>query len=85
MGGDGFYAAWSVPYLEPVIADGNYYGEGSHYTGPRIKYEKGLCPVAESIQPKLMQFKTNYRDLELAKRKTDALRKTIEKITDKNK
>ena len=28
MGGDGFYAAWSIPYLEPVMADGNYYGKG---------------------------------------------------------
>lgn len=83
MGGDGFYAAWSVPYLEPVMADGNYYGKGSHYTGPKIKYEKGLCPVAESIQPKIMQFKTNYRDLELAKRKAESLRKTIEKFEKK--
>jgi len=83
MGGDGFYAAWSIPYLEPVIANGNYYGKGSHYTGPRIEYKKGLCPVAESIQPKLMQFKTNYRDLELAKRKAEALRKTIEKFDKK--
>jgi perosamine synthetase len=39
--------------------------------------EKGLCPVAEKIQPKLMQFKTNYRDLNLAEQKAEALRKTI--------
>lgn len=83
MEGDGFYSAWSVPYLEPVMAEGNYYGKGSHYTGPKIKYRKGICPVAESIQPKLMQFKTNYRDLELAKRKAQALKKTIEKFTKK--
>ncbi|KPJ57013.1 hypothetical protein AMJ49_03145 [Parcubacteria bacterium DG_74_2] len=80
MGGDGFYAAWNVPYLEPIMSEGYYYGKGSHYTGPKIKYKKGLCPVAESIQPKIMQFKTNYRDLELAKKKTEALRKTIEKF-----
>lgn len=80
MGGDGFYAAWSVPYLEPLMVEGNYYQEGSHYTGPKIKYQKGLCPIAESLQPKLMQFKTNYRDLELAKTKAEALRKTIEKF-----
>jgi perosamine synthetase len=81
MGGDGFYAAWSVPYLEPVMAEGKYYQKGSHYTGPKIEYKKGLCPVAERIQPKLMQFKTNYRSLELAKIKADALRKTIEKLS----
>lgn len=80
MGGDGFYAAWSIPYMEPVIADGNYYGKGSSYAGPRFAYEKGYCPTAESIQPKLMQLKTNYRDLELAKRKAEALQKTIEKL-----
>ncbi len=62
MGGDGFYAAWSVPYLEPLMSDGNYYGKGSHYTRPKIEYKEGLCPIAEEIQPKLMQFKTNYRD-----------------------
>lgn len=64
MGGDGFYAAWSIPYQEPAL---------SH-----LGYEKGLCPVAEELQPKLMQFKTGYRDLELAKRKAGALRKTIQ-------
>ena len=40
-------------------------------------YREGLCPVAESIQSKLMQFKTNYRDMALARSKADALRKTI--------
>jgi hypothetical protein len=33
--------------------------------------------VAESLQPKLMQLKTNYGDLETAQQKADALRKTI--------
>ncbi len=80
-GGDGFYAAWSPPYLEPLMANGNYYGKGSHYTGPKIQYKKGLCPIAETIQPKLMQFKTSYRDLTLAKRKAEALKKTIKKFT----
>ncbi|MGZ3662794.1 MAG: hypothetical protein ACXVCK_22040, partial [Bdellovibrionota bacterium] len=42
-----------------------------------ISYPKGLCPVAESIQPKLMQIKTNYRDLRLAEAKAQILKKTI--------
>jgi hypothetical protein len=33
--------------------------------------------VAEGLQPKLMQLKTNYGDLETARQKADALRKTI--------
>lgn len=80
-GGDGFYAAWSVPYLEPVMQNGYYYGKECpikcpHYEG-NVSYQEGLCPIAESIQPKIMQFKTNYRDTELAKSKANALRKTI--------
>lgn len=80
-GGDGFYAAWSVPYLEPVMQKGYYYGKECpvkcpHYEG-NVSYKEGLCPIAESIQPKIMQLKTNYRDLELAKSKANALRKTI--------
>ena len=52
------------------------------YRNPKIynelNYEVGLCPVAETIQPKIMQFKTNYRDLKLASYKAEVLRKTIE-------
>jgi len=87
LGGDGFYSAWSVPYLEPVIAQMEFYRQGCPLRCPLYDrgtvYEKGLCPTAEAIQPKLMQFKTNYRDMELAKRKTDALRKTIKALEGK--
>lgn len=68
MGGDGFYAAWSLPYQEPAL---------SH-----LGYQGGSCPIAEELQPKLMQFKTNYRDRELAKEKARALRKTIRHFED---
>ena len=37
------------------------------------EYKIGLCPTAEAIQPKLMQFKTNYWKLDDAKRSVDAL------------
>lgn len=83
-GGDGFYGAWSIPYLEPVMQKGYYYGKGCPINCPNyeknISYKKGLCPIAESIQPKIMQFKTNYIDIGLATSKIDALKKTIEKI-----
>ena len=42
-----------------------------------VYYEKGLCPIAEEIQKKLMVFKTNYRNLDLAKYKAFCLKKTI--------
>ena len=43
-----------------------------------VEYKEGLCPVAESIQPKLMQFKTNYRDINLAAQKARALKSTVD-------
>ena len=53
-GGDGFYGGLSIPYEEPVMLKYNY-----------IKDE---CPNAEMVQPKMMQFKCNYRDLNKAKK-----------------
>ncbi|MEI7983198.1 MAG: hypothetical protein WCI71_16235, partial [Bacteroidota bacterium] len=76
----GIYGAWSVPYLEPVIQNKAY-----HKRHPEIykgfDYHKGLCPVAEEIQPKLMQFKTNYRDVRIAKFKAEILEKVIKQIS----
>jgi perosamine synthetase len=63
MGGDGIYGAWSIPYEEPALK--------------KLGYGNGLCPIAEDLQPKLMQFKTNYRDLDQARKKADVLRKVI--------
>jgi perosamine synthetase len=75
-GGDGIYGAWSVPYLEPAIAEGTFQSRNPIiYEG--VAYERGLCPVAEKIQPSLMQFKTNYRSAKLAKKKAKILRETI--------
>lgn len=75
-GGDGIYGAWSVPYLEPVIAEGAFRSRlPSVYAD--IHYEQGLCPVAESIQPMIMQFKTNYRDPQIAREKAGLLANTI--------
>lgn len=77
LGGDGYYAAWSVPYLEPVIAD-RVFAKRLPQIYESVKYEEGLCPVAEKVQKKIMQIKTNYRDSELAKKKAEALYKTIQ-------
>ncbi len=61
-GGDGIYGACALPYQEPVF-------EGKLF---------GNCLIAEIVQPMLMQFKTNYRDMKLVERKARALEKTIE-------
>lgn len=67
FGGDGFYGAWSLTYLEPFFQNGSL--------GQR--YEPGLCPVAEATQPRLIQLKTNYGDQETIDRQADALDRTI--------
>ena len=82
QGGDGIYGACSVAYLEPLVSERKFVKRlPSVYKD--VKYEKGLCPVSETIQSKLMQFKNNYRSLELAKMKADALERTILKFRGK--
>jgi len=67
VGGDWFYGAWGLTYLEPIFQDGSL----------ACKYEPGLCPVAESLQPRLMQFKTHYGDPQTIARQAEALARTI--------
>jgi perosamine synthetase len=76
MGGDGIYGAWSVPYLEPMILKGDF-SKRQPDIYKNVNYHKGMCPVAERIQKNMMQFKTNYRNLELAEKKAQILYKVI--------
>jgi hypothetical protein len=71
LGGDGFYACWKNPYLEPSLR--------GKKIGDQI-FEKGLCPIAEDYQTKIMAFKTNYRDLGEARHKTNILSALIDAI-----
>jgi len=77
LGGDGVYGAWKLAYQEPMFRNMNFLGREKFLT-ENANYQDGICPNAEYLQPRLMQFKTNYYDLEVAKVKADALRKTIE-------
>jgi len=77
LGGDGYYAAWKNPYLEPLMYNREYVKRYPEIYS-NVSYQKGICPVAEELQPRLMQIKTNYRNLGIAKNKAAALRKTIE-------
>lgn len=79
-GGDGIYGAWSVPYLEPLISSRKYVSRLPQIY-ENTNYYKGMCPVAERIQSQMMVFKTNYRDLSLAKMKAECLRKTILEVS----
>lgn len=76
MGGDGYYGCWSVPYLEPVITN-RVFARRLPDIYKDVYYEEGLCPVAERIQKQIMQIKTNYRNMDLAKQKADVLYKLI--------
>jgi len=82
-GGDGFYGGLSVCYEEPVMKEKgflkNYLPDISIYKN-RFNYNKGICPIAEEIQPKMMQFKTNYRDMEEAKKKISIINSILRKI-----
>ncbi len=71
-GGDGFYAAWKLSYFEPLFLN-----EIQNWNGVWQKYEKGLCPVAEYLQPRMIQLKTNYWDLNEAEKQAEILLKTI--------
>jgi perosamine synthetase len=72
LGGDGIYAAWQLTYLEPALSNHSF------HRGQLQIYAKGICPVAELIQPRLLQFKTNYFSLNIANQKADALSKVID-------
>ena len=41
-------------------------------------YNAVSCKNAEFLQPRLLQFKTNYYDIEMAKFQAEILRKTID-------
>lgn len=64
FGGDGFYGAWCLSYDEPFFEK-------------IIPVEHKNCPVADALQPRLIQFKTNYGNEEKIARECKALSDTI--------
>jgi len=77
-GGDGVYAAWKLTYLEPMFQNLNLLGRERFISADNLAaYQPGLCPVAERIQPRLVQFKTNYWDIGRAFEQAEILRRTL--------
>lgn len=72
-GGDGYYAAWKLSYNEPLFQN-----IIQHMDGVWQNYNYHLCPVSEYLQPRMIQLKTNYWNLNEAKEQADILKKTIE-------
>ena len=83
-GGDGFFGALSLQHEEKVMIEKPFYEQyipaDSELYKEKFEYHKGMCPVAENIQPLMMVFKTGYRDMEKAKQASKALYKTIREI-----
>jgi perosamine synthetase len=44
------------------------------------QYKAGLCPNAEYLQKRLLQFKTNYWDISHAHEQADILRATLKQF-----
>jgi perosamine synthetase len=65
-GGDAFYGAWRLTYREPMFGN---------------ETATGVCPVAEWLQPRLVQLKTNYWRWDDAEQQADALRRTLEDLS----
>ena len=59
------------PYLEPAL-------RGKKFN--QTLCVEGLCPHAEDLQKKLMLFKTNYRDLNVAEKQAEILSNLIDEI-----
>lgn len=66
LGGEWFYGAWELTYRESFFQ--KTYGD---------RYPPGLCPIAERIQPQLIQLKTNYGDPGVVAHQANALAMTI--------
>jgi perosamine synthetase len=71
-GGDGYYAAWKLSYYEPLFLE-----DIQKQKGVWQEYKQGLCPNAEYLQPRMLQLKTNYWDIEEAKTQANILNRTI--------
>lgn len=77
-GGDGVYAAWKLTYLEPMFQKMNLLNRQKYISKNIIdSYAPGLCPVAEDLQKRLFQFKTNYWNLSDAHKQASILNKTL--------
>jgi perosamine synthetase len=80
-GGHGIYAAWKLTYLEPMFENLTLLGRERFISPENIAmYKKGLCPVAEHLQNRLMQFKTNYWDISQAYEQAEILWKTLKQF-----
>ncbi|MCI8949009.1 MAG: DegT/DnrJ/EryC1/StrS family aminotransferase [Lachnospiraceae bacterium] len=77
FGGDGIYAAWKLSYQEPMFKNKSFLNREKLGLYDHYDYNAVHCINAEYLQPKLLQFKTNYYCEEKAKQQAKILNKTI--------
>lgn len=71
-GGEGYYGAWKLTYFEPLFLN-----EIQNYKGVYQRFESGLCPNAEFVQPRLLQLKTNYWNIDEAHKQAEIFSQSI--------
>lgn len=82
FGGKGIYAAWQLSYLEPAFLDRKFLGREKNIDPSVLEtYARGLCPIAEQLQPKILAFRTNEWAQESRNQQVDALKKTIDSFS----
>jgi perosamine synthetase len=82
LGGDGFYGSYLPVHREPVFANLNQLVEERpdrypQFAGRLPDYRTMSCPVWDAIQPRVVQLKTNYFELDAARRQAEILAQTI--------
>lgn len=77
LGGDGIYAAWKLAYQEPMFRSKAFLNREKLGIYDNLDYGKTVCENAEFLQPRLLQFKTNYYSEECSKKQADILKQTI--------
>lgn len=85
-GGHGFYGALCLQPFEGVMEKKPFMETYLNIPDPsyqkRFRYHRGDYPVAEYIQPRIMQFKTNFRDLTEASEQAKILKDSIRKASE---
>jgi len=85
LGGDGFYGSYQPVHLEPVFANLNKTVDANaerypHFAGRLPRYQRGMCPIWEKIQPRIIMLKTNYFDTAEVDRQADIFAKTLKRF-----
>lgn len=76
FGGDGPFGCWKITYQEDLFVN-RAFERLNRDIYSNVKYNDGICPVAESIQPRLLQFSTNQGSNAEIEKQVQALANTI--------